>query len=110
SREEHFMAFNQPVVTQRIASGPSRSAPVWYDRYVATKGYEALAKARDLGPEAIIKLVTESGLRGRGGAGAGAGIKWAFMPKERKQPHYLIVNFDESEPGTFKDRFIVDRD
>jgi NADH-quinone oxidoreductase subunit F len=53
-------------------------------------------------PDEIIKLVTDSGLRGRGGAGFSAGSKWSFIPKEKKGPHYLAVNADESEPGTFQ--------
>src|SRR5437867_4151398 len=58
-------------------------------------------------PARIIDRVTESGLRGRGGAGFPTGLKWSFMPKEKKKPHYLCVNADESEPGTFKDREIM---
>ncbi len=60
--------------------------------------------------EEIIKVVTESGLRRRGGAGFSAGQKWSFVPREKKGPHYLAVNADESEPGTFKDRYIIDYD
>src|SRR5216117_4081163 len=58
-------------------------------------------------PARIIDSVKESGLRGRGGAGFPTGLKWSFMPKEKKKPHYLCVNADESEPGTFKDREIM---
>src|SRR5690349_7364453 len=61
-------------------------------------------------PDAIIKTTTDSGLRGRGGAGFSAGQKWSFIPKEKKGPHYMAVNFDESEPGTFKDRYLCDYD
>jgi len=104
------MAFDRPVLTQRMVEGASWANPIWLERYVETDGYAALAKAREMGGEAIIKTVTDSGLRGRGGAGAGAGVKWAFMPKSKTQRHYLVVNFDESEPGTFKDRYIVDHD
>ncbi|MBT5178233.1 MAG: NADH-quinone oxidoreductase subunit F, partial [Rhodospirillaceae bacterium] len=65
---------------------------------------ESLAKGRDQ----IIDEVKESGLRGRGGAGFGAGLKWSFMPKEiGERPHYLVVNADEGEPGTCKDREIL---
>ena len=61
-----------------------------------------------LGHEKIIEIVKQSGLRGRGGAGFPSGLKWAFMPKEVKdRPHYLVVNADESEPGTCKDRDII---
>src|SRR2546422_1078178 len=60
-----------------------------------------------MAPAAITDVVKESGLRGRGGAGFPTGLKWSFMPKEKKKPHYLCVNADESEPGTFKDREIM---
>ncbi len=65
----------------------------------------------DLGREKIIEMVKESGLRGRGGAGFSTGMKWSFMPKEvGERPHYLIINADESEPGTCKDREIMRHD
>src|ERR1700741_3747237 len=65
----------------------------------------------DRGPDAIIDEMKKSGLRGRGGAGFPTGLKWSFMPKEVKdRPHYLIVNADESEPGTCKDRDIMRHD
>jgi NADH-quinone oxidoreductase subunit F len=65
----------------------------------------------DKGPEAIVDVVKKSGLRGRGGAGFPTGLKWSFMPKEVKErPHYLVVNADESEPGTCKDRDIMRHD
>ena len=64
-----------------------------------------------LGPEGICDIMKKSGLRGRGGAGFATGLKWTFMPKEVKdRPHYLIVNADESEPGTCKDRDIMRHD
>jgi NADH-quinone oxidoreductase subunit F len=63
------------------------------------------------GPETIVKIIKDSGLRGRGGAGFPTGLKWSFMPKEVKdRPHYLVVNADESEPGTCKDRDIMRHD
>src|SRR5246500_4084576 len=63
------------------------------------------------GPDAIVDEMKKSGLRGRGGAGFGTGLKWSFMPKEvRDRPHYLVVNADESEPGTCKDREIMRHD
>src|SRR5258708_22534718 len=60
--------------------------------------------------EEINKTVIDSGVRGRGGAGFSAGQKWSFIPKEKKGPHYMAVNADESEPGTFKDRYLMDYD
>src|SRR6478609_3426882 len=101
------MAFPEPVLNNRIPLDPAARKTVFYDDYVATGGYSALRKALDMKPEEIIKTVTESGLRGRGGAGFSAGQKWAFIPKEKKGPHYLAVNADESEPGTFKDRYLT---
>jgi NADH-quinone oxidoreductase subunit F len=104
------MAFTEPVITKRIPQDQAKRQVVWYEQYVATGGYAALRKAMGMSAEEIIKLVTESSLRGRGGAGFGAGQKWSFIPREKKGPHYLAVNADESEPGTFKDRYIIDHD
>ncbi|MGH7214187.1 MAG: complex I 51 kDa subunit family protein, partial [Tepidisphaeraceae bacterium] len=104
------MAFNEPVLLKRIPTDPARRKTVWYDDYVKTGGYSALKKALEMKPDEIIKTVTDSGLRGRGGAGFSAGQKWSFIPKEKKGPHYLAVNADESEPGTFKDRYLIDYD
>src|ERR1700686_5463191 len=69
--------------------------------------YEALTKALAMPPAAVADEVKNSGLRGRGGAGFPTGLKWSFMPKEKKKTLYLCVNADESEPGTFKDREIM---
>ena len=104
------MAFTEPVLLKRIPDDPAQRKLYWYDDYVATGGYAALRKAMEMTPDELIKLMTESGLRGRGGAGFSAGQKWSFIPKEKKGPHYLAVNFDESEPGTFKDRYLADYD
>ena len=73
------------------------------DGYRATGGYEALRKALAMEPDDIVDLVKESGLRGRGGAGFPTGMKWGFLPKDNPNPRYLVVNADESEPGTCKD-------
>jgi NADH-quinone oxidoreductase subunit F len=70
-------------------------------------GYEGLKKALGMSRDEVVAEVKESGLRGRGGAGFPAGVKWSFMPKEKKGPHYLLCNADESEPGTFKDRELM---
>src|SRR5256714_1205552 len=78
-----------------------------YKGWVKRGGYEMLAQALTMEPARVIDIVKESGLRGRGGAGFPTGLKWSFMPKEKKKPHYLCVNADESEPGTFKDREIM---
>ncbi|MBI1966405.1 MAG: NADH-quinone oxidoreductase subunit NuoF [Gemmatimonadetes bacterium] len=78
-----------------------------YKGWVKRGGYEMLNQALAMEPAAIIEEVKASGLRGRGGAGFPTGLKWSFMPREKKKPHYLCVNADESEPGTFKDREIM---
>ncbi len=78
--------------------------------YEAQGGYQAARKALGMDPAVIIEEVKTSGLRGRGGAGFPAGMKWSFIPKDSPKPKYLVVNSDESEPGTFKDRKILERD
>ncbi|MCB1215316.1 MAG: NADH-quinone oxidoreductase subunit NuoF [Deltaproteobacteria bacterium] len=78
--------------------------------YQGTGGYGTLAKLFGLKPEDIIEEVKSSGLRGRGGAGFPTGMKWSFVPKDSSKPKYLVVNADESEPGTFKDRDILEKD
>ena len=72
--------------------------------------YNAVESAFALKPTEIIQIVKESGLRGKGGGGALAGAKWSLMPQDDPRPSYLVVNADESEPGTFKDRQIISRD
>ena len=73
------------------------------DGYRSHGGYQALAKALKTDPDAIIAMVKDSGLRGRGGAGFPTGLKWSFVPQGDGKPHYLVVNADESEPGACKD-------
>lgn len=73
-------------------------------------GYESLKKALAMKPGDIITEVKAANLRGRGGAGFPAGIKWSFIKREDGKPHYIVVNGDESEPGTFKDRYILHED
>jgi len=73
-------------------------------------GYEAAKQAlTKLTPDEVIELVKASGLQGRGGAGFGTGMKWSFMPKDASRPKYLVCNADESEPGSFKDRLLLER-
>ena len=79
------------------------------DRYVETEGYKALTKALTLTPEEVHDEVKKASLLGRGGAGFPAGVKWGFLP-ENVWPRYLVVNGDESEPGTYKDRILLERD
>jgi NADH-quinone oxidoreductase subunit F len=78
--------------------------------YRAAGGYEGLRKALQLGREAIGAEVKKSNLRGLGGAGFPTGTKWGFVPKGHTGPVYLVVNADEGEPGTFKDRYLLERD
>ena len=78
------------------------------DVYLKEKGYEAVRKAFEkMKPEQILEEVKKANLRGRGGAGFPAGVKWGFVPQEVPKPKYLCVNADEGEPGTFKDRYIM---
>jgi NADH-quinone oxidoreductase subunit F len=79
--------------------------------YESLGGYQSLAKTlREYSPAEVIEIVKKSGLRGRGGAGFPTGMKWGFVPKNTGKPIYLCVNADESEPGTFKDRLIIEKD
>jgi NADH-quinone oxidoreductase subunit F len=80
------------------------------DDYRATGGYTALERARQMEPAAIVEEVKKSNLRGLGGAGFPTGAKWSFIPKNHTGPVYLVVNADEGEPGTFKDRYLLERD
>ena len=78
--------------------------------YVRDGGYKDLEKALKMKPEDIVEEVKKSGLRGRGGAGFPCGVKWGFIKRGGPKPTYLICNADESEPGTFKDRYIIHQD
>jgi NADH-quinone oxidoreductase subunit F len=80
------------------------------DDYRSSGGYGALARAIEIGPEAVIAEVTASRLMGRGGAAFPTGRKWAAVAAQAIEPHYLVCNADESEPGTFKDRVILEGD
>ncbi len=84
--------------------------PTSLDAYRASGGYEALARARAMGPGAVIDEVTASGLVGRGGAAFPTGRKWAAVAAQPATPHCLVCNADESEPGTFKDRALLEED
>lgn len=81
------------------------------DTYEKNGGYQAIRKAiSKIAPSEITEMVKQSGLRGRGGAGFVTGLKWGFIPKDTKQPKYLVCNCDESEPGTFKDSLLIKKD
>ncbi len=97
----------EPVLTKNISS----TGPVGIDAYNDGKGYEALKKVLDgMSRAEVIDTVKACGLRGRGGAGFSAGMKWSFIPSDYPGPRYLACNADESEPGTFKDRQIIEHD
>ncbi len=93
------------VVSLRFGKGATN-----IDKYIELGGYESARKALALGPDGIINEMKASGLRGRGGAGFPTGMKWTFVPKQSEKPKYILVNGDESEPGTCKDRLIFEHD
>ena len=94
-----------------VFAGTDGGAVTDITQYEAGGGFGALAKARSLTPDEVIDELNASQLRGRGGAFFPTGRKWSFVPKRDQlpKPHYLVVNADESEPGTFKDREIMQR-
>jgi NADH-quinone oxidoreductase subunit F len=94
-----------PVVSYRFGKGATA-----IERYIELEGYASARKALALGADAIIAEMKASNLRGRGGAGFPTGLKWSFVPKQSAKPKYVLVNGDESEPGTCKDRLIFEHD
>ena len=104
--------FNEPhpdevrIISRRF--GLPNSASI--DTYLAHEGYVALMKAIEMSPEQIIDELKISNLRGRGGAGFPTGLKWSFIPRDNPKPKYVVVNADESEPGTCKDRLLIQND
>nr|MDT0664996.1 NADH-quinone oxidoreductase subunit F [Micromonospora sp. DSM 115978] len=85
-----------PVLTRRW-NVPDAHQLATYERL---DGYQGLRRALGMGPDEIISIVKDSGLRGRGGAGFPTGMKWGFIPQGDGKPHYLVINADEGEPGT----------
>lgn len=106
------MLYNEPspletrVLTRRFGLPDSASL----DTYLATDGYRAFLKAAAMKPDEVIDEVKASNLRGRGGAGFPTGMKWSFVPRNSPKPKYIVVNADESEPGTCKDRLLMEND
>ena len=104
--------YNEPspletrVVSKRFGLENSHTL----DAYLATDGYKAFLKARQMTPEQIVDEVKASALRGRGGAGFPTGLKWSFVPRTSPKPKYIVINADESEPGTCKDRLLMEYD
>src|SRR5690348_12509608 len=88
------------------------NTPVDIDAYERAGGYQGLRRALQLAPQAVTELVKRSNLRGRGGAGFPTGLKWSFVPMgpDAPKPKYLVANADEMEPGTFKDRVLMEGD
>ncbi len=98
---------SEPVLSRHFGN----AAGTWYDAYVASGGYQAAKKAlTEMAPAQVIEEVTKANLRGLGGAGFPTGKKWSFIPKDSPKPKYLVVNADEGEPGTFKDRYLLEHD
>ncbi|MGA3295106.1 MAG: NADH-quinone oxidoreductase subunit NuoF [Candidatus Acidiferrales bacterium] len=96
-----------PIISKRFGIPNSRKIDV----YLKHEGYQALEKAlKHMTPDQIIDEVKKSSLRGRGGAGFPAGMKWSFVPKDTNKPKYILANADESEPGTCKDRPLMEMD
>lgn len=94
----------------RLLARVGTTDPTSLDAYRAAGGYQALRRALELGPEGVIREVTDSKLVGRGGAAFPTGRKWDAVARQPARPHYLICNADESEPGTFKDRVLLEED
>src|SRR6476620_5580123 len=91
------------TLTPVLSDAWDTERPWTLESYEQTGGYAALDTALGMAQDDVIGLVKESGLRGRGGAGFPTGMKWSFIPQGDGKPHYLVVNADESEPGTCKD-------
>jgi NADH-quinone oxidoreductase subunit F len=100
----------QPAVDRRLLRRVGVVDPASLDDYRANGGYEGLRRAAELGPEGVIRELMDSKLLGRGGAAFPAGVKWEAVAKQPVRPHYFVCNADESEPGTFKDRVLMERD
>src|SRR5579864_8432505 len=97
----------EPVLLARITKPHSERL----EGYRADGGYAAAEKAvRDKKPDELTEMVKSSGLRGRGGAGFPTGLKWTFLPKGHPGPIYLCINADESEPCTFNNRILMEKD
>ncbi len=101
------MAEFEPVLTANIHKPDSHTLPV----YEAGGGYQAIRKVLgEMSPVQVVDLVKASGLRGRGGAGFPCGMKWSFLPQNHPGPFYMCINADESEPGTFNNRILMEQD
>ncbi len=104
--------FNQPspLETRIVSKNFAIEGSETLDVYLKNDGYKAFLKAKEMTPEAIVEEVKTSGLRGRGGAGFPTGLKWSFVPRNSPKPRVIVINADESEPGTCKDRLLMEYD
>ena len=104
---EPFICSDGPVLSMRFKNPDG----AWLESYIADGGYQAAKKVlSSMTPVQVIDEINKAKLRGLGGAGFPTGRKWSFIPKQTTKPKYLVVNADEGEPGTFKDRYIMERD
>jgi NADH-quinone oxidoreductase subunit F len=106
------MLYNEPSPLETRVVSKNFGLPDSHrlDTYLANDGFKAFLKARQMTPEAIIEEVKTSALRGRGGAGFPTGLKWSFVPRNSPKPRVIVINADESEPGTCKDRLLMEYD
>lgn len=108
------MLFNEPhplevrVLTRRFEY--PQASTIWIDEFLAKQGYDGFRKALSMTSDQIIDEVKKSSLRGRGGAGFPTGMKWGFVDRNSSKPRYIVVNADEGEPGTCKDRILMEND
>ena len=105
-RSKIVVGGDRHILLKRVGQPDSTSI----SSYIRDGGYNALEKALGMASENIVNEVKSAGLRGRGGAGFPTGMKWGFLPRNSRKPVYLICNADEGEPGTFKDRQILEHD
>jgi len=104
--------FNEPspLETRVVSKNFAIEGSETLDVYLKNDGFKAFLKAKEMTPEAIVEEVKTSGLRGRGGAGFPTGLKWSFVPRTSPKPRVIVINADESEPGTCKDRLLMEYD
>ena len=95
----------EPILTKHVRQPHAYTL----DFYLKNDGYDGLRKALAMKPEQVVDLVKASGLKGRGGAGFPTGMKWQFVVKDTPKAKYIVCNADESEPGTFKDHLLMER-
>ena len=99
----------QPILTAGVTGTVYTNWRESLDAYRAGGGYDGLKRALEMGPDAVLQTIKDANVRGRGGAGFPAGVKWGFIPRNREKPHYVCVNADESEPGTFSNRPVMEQ-